>query len=440
MAVIRFKPNNKQKEALVNVLQKDTFKRVLFYGGSRSGKTFLFLFVIVLRALKYPGSRHIILRRTRRSIELSVWNETMPKVLSMFPGLGCQKNKADLSLRFQNGSEVFFDGLDDPGRVDSILGREYATIFFNEVSEQLWYVVEQILSRLAQKIEGLTTKAFFDCNPPGRGHWSWQLFFNHLNPSDRKTPMLNPNMYAVRQLNPGDNAENIAAGYIEETLASMSESRKKRFLYGEYGASDELTVFPVKPENYYSQQEFKDWVKAVHPENVRLTAGADFALDDADAFVIIAYATLAAKDPKRWVVYEYKQRRETTEAFAKAIKAGLDYVKQFCLPMSVDYIYCDHGKTCYDLYSIYGLPTVNANKADKQSGIELLHDEVVDGSFKIRQQGNIDNEFAQISWKTEADSGMPTREIDDGIYHPDLMDAILYAMRSVWYYETKKTI
>ncbi|MFA6478350.1 MAG: hypothetical protein WCV67_08535, partial [Victivallaceae bacterium] len=41
----------------------------------------------------------------------------------------CQR---DGFIRFRNGSEIWFIGLDDKSRADKILGREFATVYFNE--------------------------------------------------------------------------------------------------------------------------------------------------------------------------------------------------------------------------------------------------------------------------------------------------------------------
>ena len=43
-------------------LVREGKRHTLFYGGSRSGKTFLIVLLIVIRALKYPKSRHLIYR------------------------------------------------------------------------------------------------------------------------------------------------------------------------------------------------------------------------------------------------------------------------------------------------------------------------------------------------------------------------------------------
>ena len=55
-----FKFTDDQRAALK--LLGGMVRNVLLFGGSRSGKTLILLFSIVLRALKAPGSRHAVFR------------------------------------------------------------------------------------------------------------------------------------------------------------------------------------------------------------------------------------------------------------------------------------------------------------------------------------------------------------------------------------------
>ncbi|MFA6104718.1 MAG: hypothetical protein WC721_21195, partial [Victivallaceae bacterium] len=55
-----FKFTDDQRTALG--LTGGMVRNLLLFGGSRSGKTFILLFSIVVRALKAPGSRHAVFR------------------------------------------------------------------------------------------------------------------------------------------------------------------------------------------------------------------------------------------------------------------------------------------------------------------------------------------------------------------------------------------
>ena len=149
---------------------------IMLYGGARSGKTYLFLAAIVLRALEHPGSRHLVARLRFSHAKVSIWLDTLPKILDTFadPSL-YTLNQTDHYVQFTNGSEIWVAGLDDKVRTEKILGKEYSTIFFNECSQIPRESVDVALTRLAQKND-LVNKAYFDENPPSKKHWNYILF------------------------------------------------------------------------------------------------------------------------------------------------------------------------------------------------------------------------------------------------------------------------
>lgn len=204
---------------------------VLLFGGSRSGKTFILVYALLVRALRAPGSRHAILRLHANSVRQSVLMDTLPKVVRLaFPRLRLAESSRDQFVRLPNRSEVWFGGLDAGERADKILGKEFSTIYFNECSEIGYEAVNTALTRLAQKT-ALRNKAYFDCNPSGKSHWSYKLFVEKLDPESNR-PVTFPRQYASMLLNPAANAENLPAGYLEETLAGLSDRQRARFLEG----------------------------------------------------------------------------------------------------------------------------------------------------------------------------------------------------------------
>ena len=206
---------------------------ILLYGGSRSGKTFILVYAMIVRALKAAQSRHIILRYRGNSVIRSVRMDTFNKVMRLaFPKVTFTEDVSEGFVRFANKSEIWFGGLDNGDRSDRILGREFATIYFNECSELQYEAVNTALTRLAQKTS-LVNKAYFDCNPCGRSHWTYQLFINHVNPLSREA-LAHPEMYDAMLMNPNGNRDNLPEGYLEQTLINLPEPQKKRFLFGEW--------------------------------------------------------------------------------------------------------------------------------------------------------------------------------------------------------------
>jgi len=204
----------------------------MLFGGSRSGKTFALCCALIVRALKSPGSRHAILRRHFNGVKTAIGMDTMPKALALrFPGIKYEFNRSECFFSFPNKSEIWLVGLDDAQRAEKILGKEFSTLYFNECSELDYSGVQTALTRLAQKLPGVINKAFFDCNPPSRNHWTYRVFIEKCNPADR-TPLRAPEQYAAMRINPADNAENLPAGYIENTLANLPLRQRRRFLEG----------------------------------------------------------------------------------------------------------------------------------------------------------------------------------------------------------------
>lgn len=239
------KLTERQREA--NRLLGGSARNIMLRGGSRSGKTFVLVRAIVQRALNAPGSRHAIFRFRFNHAKTSVWSDTLPKVLKLcFPALRARFDKTDFYVELPNGSQIWIAGLDDKERVEKILGQEYVTLYFNESSQIPWASVETAMSRLAQRVElaaviaaetgrkFLSLKAYFDCNPPSKLHWSFQLFRSKLKPGTKEA-LPNPGDYVEMKVNPSDNADNLPVEYFD-VLASMSAAKRLRFEAGEWAS------------------------------------------------------------------------------------------------------------------------------------------------------------------------------------------------------------
>ena len=279
----RFRYTDAQKKALKLISGKAL--RIMLFGGSRSGKTFVLCAALLVRALKAPGSRHAIIRRHFNSVKTSIGMDTMPKVLKCrFPDINVQFNKTENVFRLENGSEIWLIGLDDDTRAEKILGKEFSTIYFNECSELDYHSVQTALTRLAQKSPPLLNKALFDCNPPGKNHWVYRVFIEKLNPADR-TPLPDPASYDAMRINPDDNAANLPEDYINFTLANLPEREKKRFLEG---------LFLDENPDALWHQELIDSTRVVRaPELVRIVIGVDPAVSskkESDRTGIVAAA------------------------------------------------------------------------------------------------------------------------------------------------------
>lgn len=262
-------------------------KHILLVGGSRSGKTFLIVRNLVMRALKAPNSRHAMFRFRFNSIKSSVVLDTFPKVMRLcFPGVAYKLDKTDWFVTFpDNGAQLWFGGLDDKDRTEKILGMEFVTIALNECSQIPYTSRNMALTRLAQQVEQqiegraikpLRPRMYYDENPPSKAHWTYRLFVQKTDP-ETKQALANPDDYEHFFMNPDDNRENISADYLE-TLQSMSARMRLRFLEGKFGEAIAGALF--------SEEDIETWRERGDtslPDMVRVVVSVDpSGSDDAD--------------------------------------------------------------------------------------------------------------------------------------------------------------
>jgi predicted phage terminase large subunit-like protein len=249
----------------------------LGWGGSRSGKTFAFCRGIIIRAMKAPGSRHLIARYRFNHVIQSIWHDTGPKALATcFPEVveRVKQDKAQWFWSFPNGSEIWFGGLDEKERTEKVLGLEFATVFLNEVSQISLAARNLIVTRLAQKVDGLALKCYCDCNPPVSTHWCHRLFLERREATQPYGSLKNAEAYAHIQMNPADNAANLPATYLAE-LQALPARERMRFWEGRFGDVGENALWTFEGIETYRKTVRPDLRRIIVAVDPSGTKGAD---------------------------------------------------------------------------------------------------------------------------------------------------------------------
>lgn len=245
-AIKSFTLTAKQKE--VRAVFATAAKFFLVYGGSRSGKTFLTIYAIIVRMLKAPGSRHVVFRNDGVDAKQSIGNETVPAVIEMaFPGLVLKWNDQDGYYQAPNGSQLWLAGLKDKARLDKVLGKEFVTIYLNEASQITLEAFRVVQTRLAQTVKDangnrLPLRMFVDLNPTVEQHWTYQVWVNGLYPEDGRPIPDFATAYRSMVINPKDNAENLPADYLQ-SLENLPERMRRRFYDGKFTADDDNALW-----------------------------------------------------------------------------------------------------------------------------------------------------------------------------------------------------
>jgi len=199
-------------------------------GGGRSGKTIGIIDYIISRALRFPGTDHLIVRLAFNHAKLSIGMQSMQQ-LGKIRGVNYDRylNKSDWIYTFDNGSRIFIGGTDQKERIEKILGTEYATIYFNEVSQFPYDTIETLITRLNPP-QNVPAKIIMDLNPNSKSGWVYKIFHERKFPDGRKVP---EGDYKRILMNPADNLKNISKHYLN-FLDTLSAAKRKRYKDGEY--------------------------------------------------------------------------------------------------------------------------------------------------------------------------------------------------------------
>jgi PBSX family phage terminase large subunit len=340
-----FRPTAAQSKALR--LIKSGAKHILLFGGSRSGKTTVLVMAVIYRAVRYAGSRHLICRLRAKDARSSVLRETLlPMLTSTIGNSNYTHNIHSDLIRLFNGSEIWIGGLGDREQADKILGHEYNTIYFNEVSQLSYAAVTTAYSRLAMKVAGCRNLFLYDCNPGSPLHWAYKVFIRKQQFINGE-PLVKPELYASILLNPDDNRDNLPDDYINDILDTLPEKQKQRFKLGLwvkaegviYDRFDEGMILdagamPNEYDRYAAGQDF-----GLNITNVKVGFAGDcvYVLSDYGAFNMTTKSFNDELTARNWFdddfpVYCDPAGGERVQEITNGVKAnnsvesGIDYI------------------------------------------------------------------------------------------------------------------
>jgi PBSX family phage terminase large subunit len=300
-----FRPTTAQRKALA--LIKGGAKHILLFGGSRSGKTTVLVMVIIFRALRYAGSRHLICRYRSKDARSSVLRETLLPALTNTVGSKRYNYLAHESMiTLSNGSEIWIGGLGDREQADKILGHEYNTIYFNEISQLSYAAVTTAYSRLAMRVQGCRNLFLYDCNPGSPLHWAYKIFIRKQQFLNGE-PLVKPELYASMILNPADNRENLDEDYITDILDALPEKQRARFRDGAW-VKAEGVIYEKFDESMILSPDYLP--KAFD----RIFAGQDFGLNITNVKIGICNESI-------YVLADYGAYNMTTKSFDEELRA-----------------------------------------------------------------------------------------------------------------------
>lgn len=336
-------PNPKQKAFFA------AKEKYVAYGGARGGgKSWAVRMKAIDSALRYPGLRELIVRRTYPELEHSIIWPTLATLRSQEPPLGIYR-AMKRTVEFENGSTIRFGHL-AAGNLGEYLGQEYDRIFLDEATQ----FTEREFRMMAATLRGtlkVPRRMYLTCNPGGVGHqWVKRLFVDRRFKGREK-----PEEYRFIPATVEDNKALLAASpeYLE-TLELLPEDIRRGHRYGDWG---------VFAGQYFSEFDPRLHVGKLGPPKPEWTLyrGIDYGLD------MLACVWFGMDSGGRMYVYREVQEpglvvSEAARLIRELTPAG-ENVLATAAPPDLWSTQKDSGRTMENLFAQGGVPLVRVSSA-----------------------------------------------------------------------------
>ena len=402
-----------QRDVLVEINHS---KKILVCCSRRAGKSYFCAGAIVKSALKNPGSRIIYINLTFKKAVKQIWDNVIKA--SEYTGLQIDKSsKNDGEIEWVNGSSLRIKGNSNNAEADTLRGEsKVSLVVIDEAFHQknMEYAINEVIMPF---LADLGDKATILCTgtPPRIPHtymeklWSNDKTWRHYHWTAENNPHI-PNFEK----------------FVEEVCKAKGLTKDAPFIqreyYGVIGAYDtEAMVF----KNYQTYTELPTSFTAN-----RIAIGCDWGFSDYNSIITVAYNTQSGE---AYVIEEKKFNKATVSDIITEVKRSYEAAKN---RFGIDdiQILCDTNEQSitYELYANQHLPAYNAYKYDKASAIAQLSDWLRSGKIKVNANDiYLKDEFERTLYKRDEDDDSILPEIDDDIFHPDAIMALLYASRTI---------
>ena len=327
-------------------------QEVLFGGAAGGGKSYGQLIDALLYALKYPGRRQLILRRTYLELERSL----ILVHLGMYPREIYTYNAGAHRGRFANSSTIEFGYCDSERDVYRYQSAEYDVIRFDELTHFSEDMYLYLMSRLrGSKPYPRSIKS--TTNPGGVGHyWVKARFIDPAPPGeliDGKRLFIPAKVQDNRFLMAAD------PGYIDR-LKQMSEQDQRALLYGEW--------------DIYEGMYFTEFDRSLHvvkpfplPDEWARYFAMDYGLD------MLAGYWIAVDPQGRAYVYReiYRSGLIISDAARAILSMTQEPISAYIAPPDLWNRRQDTGRSAAEIFASEGMPLSKARNDRVQGWYDL---------------------------------------------------------------------
>lgn len=306
------------------------YKTYLLVGGYGSSKSYNTALKIILKCLE-EKRKVLVVREVFDTIRDSCF-DLLVEILTDLHLIGETRKKvrcttSPMKIRFPNGSQILFKGMDKPEKLKSING--VTIVWLEECAEIKYAGYKELLGRLRHPTQSL--HFILTTNPVGTETWVYTHFFKSVDEEGRVHVVLDDNVLYERKTlvrngvyyhhSVADDNKFLPADYIA-TLDDMQ--RYDPDLYrvarlGRFGINGRrvLPQFEVAPSHEWVMQQVSRIPSKFH------LRGMDFGFEESYNAVLRVAVDDTNKD--LYIYWEYYKNRMTDDKTAIELKAyGLD--------------------------------------------------------------------------------------------------------------------
>lgn len=242
-------PNEKQKLALM------AKKKIVGYGGARGGgKSWFVRTKAKLLALKFPGIRILIVRKTYPELTNNHLNILAKELYGI-----AKYNKTDKEFKLVNGSVIKGGYCSSDGDLLQFQGQEYDIIFIDEATNLSEFQIKTIYVCI-RAVNKFPKRMYLTCNPGGQGHQYVKRIFIDKVYEDGE----NPDDYEFIQALVQDNKALMREqpDYIKQ-LEALPPKIREAWLNGDWDMYEGqfFEEFANRPEHYLD----REWTHVIEP-------------------------------------------------------------------------------------------------------------------------------------------------------------------------------
>lgn len=426
---------DKQRDVLL-----DTYvRRKYIIAGRRAGKTDNIGRLLYYVAAK-PDMHAYYINLTFGNAMDQMW-ELLLKVAKMCDIDIAKTSQKSGDITLANGSQIHLRGNATVAEQEKFRGFKAGLVIVDEAQSQrgLKPLIEEIIEPMLMDYEG--SMLVLQGTPPRVP----DTYFEKLYREYRDHPKPDAKSYNWNMLsNPFiPNVDKELDLICERKGVTRDDPIIQREYLGVVGAYDvEARMFNqvatydgIIPESFFEQP-------------IEVVIGVDYGFNDYNSVIGMVFrkdtgepqrdgATLAGK---AYVFYEDKFNKATVTEIITSVRKAVDQGKGLLMKNPKNRlddlgIYCDTNEKSisYEMIQTYNLPAYNAWKYDKNMALSQLKVDMQKAQILIPKDGVVEDETKRILYKRDKETDAILDEIDDNVFHPDALMALLYASRQYYY-------